>query len=105
VGGGWQISDSGVKDIGPNMPVNYVVMKKDRIQTLVNYWHLQQGHWVANMNTYKLYMGVSGLMRRRTDWALVRLITPIDKDMVTSQERLSAFAHLLVPALPNFMLK
>jgi exosortase D (VPLPA-CTERM-specific) len=105
VGGGWQIIDSGTRDIGQGMPVNYLVMQKDRIRTLVYYWHLQQGHWVANMNTYKLYMGVSGLFRRRTDWALIRLITPIDKDMAVSQDRLTSFAHLLGPALPNFMLK
>jgi exosortase D (VPLPA-CTERM-specific) len=105
VGGGWQIIDSGVKDIGPGMPVNYLVMQRGSSRTLVYYWHLQQGHWVANINTYKLYMGVSGLFRRRTDWALVRLITPIGKDLAVSQERLLAFAHLLIPVLPNFMLK
>lgn len=105
VGSGWRSIDSKIKYIAAGVPVNVLTMTKDNLHILVYYWHLQQGRWVVNMNTFKFFMGFNGLVQRRTDWALFRLITPVRYDLQTATQNLNSFARLLIPVIPQFFQK
>jgi EpsI family protein len=105
VGSGWRIVDSQVQYVADGLPVNALIMEKGGGRALVYYWHIQQGRWLANRGTYKFYMGLSSLVQKRTDWALIRLITPVKSDIQAATEHLNSFARLLIPVIPQFIQK
>ncbi len=106
-GSGWQTLESGMLEIGPGLSVNYLLLKREGADKvlLVYYWNILQGKWMAlsGARTYKLYTIFNALHTHRTDWALVRLITPVIKDKKSAEQRLNDFAHILIPVLPQFI--
>lgn len=103
VGGGWRIIDSKIQNVADGLPVNVLLLENSGVRSLVYYWYLQQGRWVANISTFKpLVVGYSGLIRRRTDFVLMRLSTPVRSDLQSATEQLNSFAQLLIPVLPQF---
>ena len=100
---GWQIQDTQVIEIAPQKPVNWMIANYGDEQLLVYYWFLQRGRWLASETQNKLYMAYDGMLRRRTDGALIRLITPIRGNLPAAQDRLTAFAQQLIPVLPNYI--
>jgi exosortase D (VPLPA-CTERM-specific) len=104
-GAGWKTVGAGITEIAPDLPVNYLVLKRQGTRLLVYYWNIHQGQWLAlsNARMYKLHTAYNALWRHRTDWALVRLITPVNKDLDAARKCLTAFAHLVVPVLPHFI--
>ena len=102
-GGGWTELNTGIALLGKDMPVNYMILEQMGNRTLVYYWYLQRGRWFTNEYLNKVYMGLDSLTRRRTDGALVRLITPAQPNVEEARKRLDAFAVQLAPVLPNFI--
>lgn len=104
-GTGWKTLESGTAQIAPNLPVNYLLLERQKVRLLVYYWNIQQGQWEAlsSARVYKLQTIINGLRRYRSDWALVRLITPVNNDTQAARERLAAFGQQLVPLLPQFI--
>jgi exosortase D (VPLPA-CTERM-specific) len=104
-GTGWTTLDSGSTEIAPGYPVNYLLLERSNQRLLVYYWNIHQGQWLAlsSDRRYKLYSLYNALRNHRTDWALVRLITPVNQDLAAARERLTAFAQLVTPVLPQFI--
>jgi exosortase D (VPLPA-CTERM-specific) len=111
-GAGWKTLSMGTLKIAPGREVNYLVVQRDLSPPLLVYWwNLYQGHWVAlkgdtiwASRLTKLYTIYSVLLgQHRTDWALIRLITPVDKDLASANERLTAFVQLISHTLPQFI--
>jgi exosortase D (VPLPA-CTERM-specific) len=102
-GSGWVVVESGIKDVAPGLPVRYMVMDQGGARYVVYYWFLQRGRWLTSEYLNKFYLSYDGLLSRRADGALIRLITPAGSDVKSAQDRLNAFARLLVPVLPQFM--
>jgi exosortase D (VPLPA-CTERM-specific) len=106
---GWKTIASGVRDIAPGLPVNYLVLKRQMLSTplLVYYWNIQQGHWLAlgghQERLLKFITIINAIRSHRSDWALIRLITPINHNINEANKRLTAFSHLLIPILPKFI--
>jgi exosortase D (VPLPA-CTERM-specific) len=100
---GWGLVKTGIIDIAPGKPVKYMLMNQSGSRILVFYWFQQRGRWLANEYINKLYMAYDGLVRRRTDGALIRLITPVPGSVEKAQGRLTSFARLLIPILPQFI--
>lgn len=100
---GWRTKEEKTIDIAPGLSVNYMLVDQMGTNLVVYYWFLQRGRWLTSEYLNKFYMGYDGLVRRRTDGALIRLITPAGKDVKAAQERLTAFARLLAPVLPQFI--
>jgi exosortase D (VPLPA-CTERM-specific) len=100
---GWKIMESREIQIGPGLPVNCMLVDQMGTQMLVFYWFMQRGRWLASEYANKLSMGYDGLMHRRTDGALIRLITPAGAGIESARQRLSAFADFLIPVLPQFI--
>jgi exosortase D (VPLPA-CTERM-specific) len=82
-GDGWQIMQLDTVELrdpvsGRPVPVNRVVIGRGHDTQLVYYWFEQRGRVVADEYLVKWYILVDALRSRRTDGALVRLITPVD---------------------------
>lgn len=104
-GGGWKTLESGIAHIAPDLPVNYLLLERRGVRLMVYYWNIQQGQWMAleYARLYRLHVIFNALKRCRTDWALIRLITPVGQDIETAKQRLISFGNLLIPVLPQFM--
>jgi len=104
VGSGWRIIDSKIQYVADGLPVNALLLENSGERTLVYYWYLQQGRWVAKI-TKPFTIGLSGLIRRRTDFVLIRLVIPLQPDQQTATEHLNSFTRLLIPVIPQFFQK
>jgi exosortase D (VPLPA-CTERM-specific) len=104
-GTGWITLESGVTQIAPNLPVNYLLLERQGVRLLVYYWNIQQGQWRAlgSDRFNKMYTIYGALKHHRSDWALVRLITPVHKDVEEARRTLVSYAKLIVPVLPQFI--
>jgi len=103
VASGWHIIETKTIEIAPGFSVNYLLVEQMGTNLVVYYWFLQRGRWLTSEYLNKFYMAYDGLLHRRTDGALIRLITPAGKDINLAKERLSSFARLLMPVLPRFI--
>jgi exosortase D (VPLPA-CTERM-specific) len=102
VASGWQIEESKVISIGGE-PVNWLLVNRMGEKLLIYYWFMQRGRWIADETKNKFYMAYDGFWRRRTDGAIIRLITPISGNIETAQERLTLFAQNIKPLLEKFI--
>jgi EpsI family protein len=96
---GWQFQQTGLYEIAPGKPVNYLLAEQMGSRMVVFYWYLQRGRWLTSEYWNKFYMGYDGLLKRRTDGAIIRLIAPAGDDVPAAQKRLAEFARLLAPVL------
>ncbi len=102
-GAGWRIKESKIIDVAPNLPVRYLLVERQGFKNVVFYWYLQRGRWYASEYPKYLFMGIDGLLKRRNDGAIVRLITPVETDVKEAQERLTRFSQSLIPVLHKFI--
>ncbi len=103
-GGGWQISDINRIKVS-DLPVNRIVIKKGQSTQLVYYWFQQRGRLIANEYFMKWYLFKDALLLNRTDGALVRITTPVSstETLDDADYRLTTFAQLLPPVLPEYI--
>ena len=104
-GGGWEIEDireytisEVVNGVQP-LVVNRALIAKGNLKQLVFYWFAQRGRHLTSEYLVKWYLFWDGLMRGRTDGALVRLVTPIspNESVWTADNRLSEFLRAVYP--------
>ena len=91
--------------VAPGLPVRYLVMQQGGVKHLVYYWYLQRGRWLTSEYWNKLLLSYDSLTKRRADGALIRLITPTNPGVNLARERLTSFAKLIAPVLPQFINK
>jgi EpsI family protein len=103
IASGWRFLESGTYEIAPGRPVNYLLAEQMGTRMVVFYWYLQRGRWLTSEYWNKFYMALDGLTRRRTDGALIRLITPAGEDLPAAQKRLAGFAQSMAPVLSEFI--
>ncbi len=110
-GGGWIFHDSGMVSLpvkggdGKPMRVSRALMEKSGVRQLSYYWFPQRGRVLTNMYQLKVYAFWDALTRRRTDGALVRLITPVyeSEQLQDAEARLQGFTRQVVPILDGFI--
>jgi exosortase D (VPLPA-CTERM-specific) len=105
-GAGWQIeSMSQVTLAKPGLRVNRMVVANGDARQLVYYWFDQRGRDITNEFSVKWYLFWDALTRRRTDGAMVRLVTPLDRrgGEAAADARLAALAATIVPRLPRYI--
>jgi len=85
--------------------VNRVVIQKADNRALVYYWFQQRGRVVTDEYMVKLYIFEDALSRDRSDGAMVRLVTAIERgeDILQADARLQDFASVAVPQLRLFI--
>ncbi len=102
-GSGWNLVTTETTEVAPGLPVRAMVMEQGGTRYLVYYWYLQRGRWLTSEYFNKLFLSYDGIIKRRADGALVRLITQAAPDVHSAQTRLNSFANYLIPALSRFM--
>ncbi len=111
-GGGWVFEESGdvtfpLKNGAGGMRVNRAYMQKGGVRELTYYWFPQRGRIVTNLFQLKLYTFWNALTSRRTDGALVRVITPVyeSEQLADADTRLQGFTREMTPVLATFLPK
>lgn len=100
---GWETKESEVIEIPGGLRVNYMLVDHMGTSLVVYYWFLQRGRWLTSEYLNKFYMAYDGVVRHRTDGALIRLITPAGRDVDAARNRLNQFTILLAPELHHFI--
>jgi exosortase D (VPLPA-CTERM-specific) len=110
-GSGWIFNDAGARNISvPGyydglMRVNRAVMQKLDHRQIAYYWFPQRGRILTNAYQLKVFAFWDALTKRRTDGALVRVITPVyeTEGLEQAEARLQGFTRLIVPVLEEFI--
>lgn len=80
-GGGWQILEHTVERTttasGDALSYNRMVIRNGKHRQLVYYWYDQRGRKIANEFTMKFWLIVDAATKKRSDGAMVRLISPL----------------------------
>jgi exosortase D (VPLPA-CTERM-specific) len=110
-GGGWRMTQISQIDV-PQVQVGGHALRANRVQIelgnrkqLVYYWFQQRGRVITNEYLVKWYLFVDSLTKRRTDGALVRLVTPlaIGESAESADQRLAEFASKVAPRLERYI--
>jgi EpsI family protein len=115
-GAGWQpitaerleIADhrNGPASADRTVTVNGVTIEKGDTRQLVLYWYLSQGRVIASEYRAKGYLFLDALRTGRSDAALIRIVTPLDRspgDIDQARATATAFAGDLLPLLAPFI--
>lgn len=110
-GDGWQITSfeqrefPGLQLEGQALQVNRAIIQKGESRQLVYFWFQQRGRMITNEYMVKWYLFYDAIAMNRTDGALIRLVTPVDKveDVAVADQRLQVFLKDLLPELPAYL--
>jgi EpsI family protein len=108
-GAGWIFQSSGTTELsvsGANpITVGDYVIVNGPTKAEVLYWYRSHGRSMASDYTAKLYTFYDSMRYRRTDAALVRVITPVSEHESPAQAhaRLVGFAEHLNPLLSSYI--
>jgi EpsI family protein len=88
-----------------SLRVNRVQIEMGNQHQLVYYWFQQRGRVITNEYLTKWYLFWDSLTRRRTDGALVRLITPltVGESAADGDARLQSFVAEVAPRLEQYI--
>jgi exosortase D (VPLPA-CTERM-specific) len=104
-GGGWRITDKSDKILANGMKITALTIQRGEAKQLVYYWFSARGRVLTESTHAKWYMMVDALTLRRTDGALVRLVTPLAAQDTRQQaeKRLEDFLSTALPAIDTFI--
>jgi EpsI family protein len=111
-GGGWAITSIEPVEVRPDgalpgatLRLNRAVIRKGESQQLVYYWFRQRGRTLTDEFAVKWFILQDGLMRDRSDGALLRLVTPVaeGESIERADERLRAFLGTVAPRLGAYI--
>lgn len=110
-GGGWRIESLDRRELihvevgGEPLRVNRAIIVNGDQKQLVYYWFQQRGRVITNEYAAKWFLLWDSLTKRRTDGALVRLITPVANDagIAIAEAELGGFAEALVSRLSAYV--
>jgi exosortase D (VPLPA-CTERM-specific) len=110
-GSGWFFEEAGTTCISipgyhkGSIPVNRAHMRKLGYRQLSYFWFLQRGRFLTSAYQLKIFAFWDALTKRRTDGALVRIITPIyeSERLIDAETRLQGFTRLIIPILGDYI--
>ncbi len=108
-GGGWNFMRSGAVEVDlpgyRTIRVNRAVLEQNGKRMLAYFWFPARGRYLTNGLELKLYTFWDSLTTRRTDGALVRVITPIyqGESEGDGEKRLTGLLQQAVPALEEML--
>lgn len=107
-GAGWNMTAAETVNIKPGdgAPAfeanRYIIQKGDHQQLLV-YWYQGRGRAVASEYWGKVYTVLDSARRRRSDGAMVRVMTPITSTESAALETAVDLAAQIAPLLPEYV--
>ncbi len=110
-GGGWEIQSlqqhtlDDIRVNGQPLHFNRLVIAKGENKQLVYYWFQQRGRDLTNEYLVKWFLLYDALTKKRTDGALVRLVTPVEivGGIEKADQRLHTFLKPLVSVVPEYV--
>lgn len=108
-GGGWQITSHDITPItlenGETFHYNRIIIENRGARQLVYYWYDQRGRRIANEFMMKFLLIFDAVKLRRTDGAMIRIMTPIrsEEGMEKADARLLGYMRELQPKLPKYI--
>jgi EpsI family protein len=107
-GSGWTMNEPGSIKItpaggAPAFEANRYIIQKGGDRHLLIYWYQGRGRAVASEYWGKIYTVLDSLRRRRSDGAMVRIITPIRKSEQEALEMAADLSTQVALALPAYV--
>ena len=108
-GNGWQQVEAGEQEVtipGLAQPIkiNKFVISKMENTSLVLYWYQSHGRVVANEFAAKFYLVADSLRYHRSDTALIRVVTPVvHDDLTTAMNNATNFVQAVFPAAYHYL--
>jgi exosortase D (VPLPA-CTERM-specific) len=108
-GGGWEIRSHDVVDGGTfnGAPFRYnrLLIENRGARQLVYYWYPQRGRHIANEFMMRFMLTVDAVSRRRSDGAMVRLLTDVraGESVESAEARLQAALDRVEGFLPKYV--
>ncbi|MEM9263862.1 MAG: VPLPA-CTERM-specific exosortase XrtD, partial [Pseudomonadota bacterium] len=109
-GGGWQIGEITatalpIESRGQSISVNRALIQQGDERLLVYFWFEQRGRTITNEFMIKYYLMVDTVRKKRSDGALVRILTEVDPDETVdaAEQRLISFTKSVVDELPAYV--
>jgi exosortase D (VPLPA-CTERM-specific) len=108
-GGGWKIESHTIEPAttvdGRRYHLNRLLIENRGHRQLVYYWYDQRSRKMANELVMKSMLILDALRLRRTDGAMIRVITQVDpkQGVEAADARLKAFIAEMEPKLPAFV--
>lgn len=107
-GAGWEMKEPASITITPvdGSPAfeanRYIIEKGDSRQLLI-YWYQGRGRKTASEYWGKIYTVVDSIKRRRSDGAMVRVMTPVGRSEEEALRDAADLARQVAPILPEFV--
>src|SRR5205814_7014621 len=89
--------------VGPPFEANRYVLQNGNQRALMVYWYQGRGKAVASEYWAKVYTVMDSVRRRRSDGALVRVMTPINHSPAQAEESAVELASEAANELPAFV--
>ena len=106
-GSGWVMSDGGKMTItptgAPSFEANRYVIQNGNQRALIIYWYQGRGNAVASEYLAKIYTVLDSVRRRRSDGALVRVMTPLGNSPADAEKSAIELATETARELPAFV--
>jgi EpsI family protein len=107
-GTGWTMTDPTRIRItpaggAPAFEANRYIIQKGSERQLLIYWYQGRGRAVASEYWGKVYTVLDSMRRRRSDGAMVRLMTPVGKSEAAALEAATDLATQIAPRLPAYV--
>jgi EpsI family protein len=106
-GSGWVMSDGGKMTItpadAPAFEANRYVIQNGNQRALMIYWYQGRGHAVASEYWAKIHTVLDSVRLRRSDGALVRVMTPLGNSAAESEKSAVELATEAAKELPAFV--
>jgi EpsI family protein len=106
-GSGWVMSDGGritITPVGaPAFEANRFMIENGNDRAVMIYWYQGRGSAVASEYWAKVYTVLDSVRRRRSDGALVRVMTPIGNSPAEAEKTAIDLAAQAAKELPTFV--
>ena len=108
-GGGWQIASNEAVTVkvspGQTIRLSRLLIRQGDTAQLVYYWFDERGRDLTETYSSKWFMLIDAIFMRRTDGALIRLVTPLaaSEDETKAAQRLDRFLAAVYPQIPRFI--
>ncbi len=108
LGSGWSImqkKEVAGSETPHDTPTGRILLKKQNIYIVSNFWFQQRGRLISNEFLNKLYLFMDAMRTRRTDGGLVRIELVLRPGMTPEegQEIINGFIALIKPEVPKFI--
>src|SRR5438045_2455139 len=101
------MSDAGIitstPAVGPRFEANRYVRQNGNQRALMVYWYQGRGKAVASEYWAKVYTVMDSVRRRRSDGALVRVMTPMNDSSTQAEKSAVELASEAANELPAFV--